>query len=237
MMMYHWRFGIKKLGVMISVVGSSFDDVDLPVSTQSAVTRGLAAFASNVNAVVVSSGLDQGVSKLIGDSAASLQGDHDVPFVGVAAWDTVMGNRTLRANALGADDTSIVDYNPDSGGSQQAAVAAPLQQHHSHFIFVDSRSQGGKSYSGEKPVRSRVEASFVSLLKIPLVLVVIGGGVGTLHTVSQALKAGHPVILVRFCHFSIIWSLFPSFCHFFHHFLFAGRGQRWHRRCDRKCVE
>jgi hypothetical protein len=87
MMMYHWRFGTKQLGVMISVVGSSFDDVDLPVSTQSAVTRGLAAFASNVNAVVVTSGLDQGVSKMIGDSAASLQGgDHDVPFVGVAAW-------------------------------------------------------------------------------------------------------------------------------------------------------
>ena len=202
MMMYHWRFGTKKLRVMISVVGSSFDDVDLPVSTQSAVSRGLTAFARNVSAIVVSSGLDQGVSKLIGKCARecareALSESDSIPFVGIAAWDAVMGNRTLRANALGASDTQVVEYDPDSGGTENADVAAPLEEYHSHFIFVDSRSQGGKWYNSEKPVCSKVESSFVKLRKIPLMVFVIGGGVGTLHTVSQALKASNPVVVVE----------------------------------------
>ncbi len=198
MMMYHWRFGTKNLRVMISVIGSSFDDVDLPISTQSAVSTGLTAFARNVSAIVVSSGLDQGVSKLIGKSAEALAGDDAVPFVGIAPWDDVMGNRTLRANALGAMDTHVVEYNSDVGAIENTDTAAPLEEHHSHFIFVDSRNKhhAGR-YNSERPVRSKLESCFVALRKIPLMVFVIGGGVGTLYAVSQALRASNPVVLVE----------------------------------------
>ena len=198
MMMYHWRFGTKKLRVMISVVGTSFDDVDLPVSTQSAVSTGLTAFARNVSAIIVSSGLDQGVSKLVGRSAEALAGDDGVPFVGIAPWDDVMGNRTLRANALGASDDIVVEYNPDVGAVENVHTAAPLQEHHSHFVFVDSRNHHHTSkYNSERPVRSKLESCFVALQKIPLMVFVVGGGIGTLYAVSQALKVSNPVVLVE----------------------------------------
>ena len=60
-------------------------------------------------------------------------------------------------------------------------------QDHSHYIFVDQTASGGASWGAEALLRTKIEKAFGVMNKLPVVHVVIGGGLGTLDTVCEAL--------------------------------------------------
>ena len=81
------------------------------------------------------------------------------------------------------------------------ARGAPLNKHHTHFIFVDDTkrtSDDAPAWGKEVAVRSAVEDVFANSLNVPLLLIVVDGGIGTLDTVyhfaSQAVKK--PIVVV-----------------------------------------
>jgi hypothetical protein len=76
---------------------------------------------------------------------------------------------------------------------------AYLDQNHTHFILVDTAQL--KTYSGEIRFRGEFEKRLTNFSqnadeKIPLVLLVVGGGPNTYKTCVAAIKAGSPCVFI-----------------------------------------
>ena len=72
--------------------------------------------------------------------------------------------------------------------------AAPIDESHSHFIFVDTAD---RDWGGEIQLRSELENSFAIRNQVPLMLLVVGGGIGTLDTVVESIGSHNPIILMK----------------------------------------
>ena len=89
-------------------------------------------------------------------------------------------------------------YTPSS---RAPAHRAALNRHHTHFIFVDDverESDEEPAWGCELKVRSALEAAFVDLFAVPLVLLVADGGantVGTVLTFAQSTERNAILIL------------------------------------------
>lgn len=68
-----------------------------------------------------------------------------------------------------------------------------MNANHSCFIFVDS---GEAKFGGEIDFRTKLEKQIKTRENIPLVLIVLEGGRGTLQTILGALETNSPVLLV-----------------------------------------
>lgn len=66
---------------------------------------------------------------------------------------------------------------------------------HTHFVFVDDGSY--KDFGVEISFRNELEQEVRNSEEIPLVLIVVEGGVGTIETVYLALQKEIPVILIK----------------------------------------
>ena len=93
---------------------------------------GLLAVARKTHAWVVTGGTDSGVMKLVGNTMASV--GHKRPLIGVAAWGVVNGREKLAGCHGGT-----VRY---AGVEAASKGGAPLNPHHTHFIFVDNGKEG-----------------------------------------------------------------------------------------------
>ena len=69
-----------------------------------------------------------------------------------------------------------------------------LNPNHSSFILVDNGS--AFTFGVEIEFRTQLETRIREQLNIPMVLIVVEGGVGTLNTILGALKSRTPIILV-----------------------------------------
>ena len=70
------------------------------------------------------------------------------PLIGIFPWGTVNGREQLAHNC-----GSLVGYKstpPDREG-------APLNPHHTHFIFVDDTSRGSNAWGTEVALRAKLE--------------------------------------------------------------------------------
>ena len=69
-----------------------------------------------------------------------------------------------------------------------------LNLNHSSFILVDDGS--AFTFGVEIAFRTKLETRIREQLKIPMVLIVVDGSIGTLNTIHEALKSKIPIILV-----------------------------------------
>ena len=86
----------------------------------------------------------------------------------------------------------------------------PLDPNHSHFILVDNAKI---SFGGEIDFRAALESEISKGRKsekntitneIPIVLLVLEGGVGTLKTVFESVKNNTPCVFVEVCILNLI---------------------------------
>ena len=86
-------------------------------------------------------------------------------------------------------------YNTNNSINEEIEVA--LNPGHNHFILVDDGSVG--RFGVEILFRTLLEASIkgVDDKPVPMVLIVVEGGPGTIETVNNALIQKTPVILVK----------------------------------------
>jgi hypothetical protein len=197
MMMYHW---VLNPGVIVSIVGNSYDDLDLDPHHLQAIERGIATFAANANACLITGGIGLGVSKLVGGALRRFAADVDIPCVGICSWGTVKGKDMLLASEPGTPNSSArerryhirqAERSDENGGW--------LETSHTHFVMVDPRNgtSGRRAWGVEKTTRQRCIKALVSLMNIPVVTLVMGGGLGTLDTVCSALKMDTPIVVVE----------------------------------------
>ncbi len=90
------------------------------------------------------------------------------------------------------DKSKIQEYWPEKISSKESV--APLNPNHSSFILVDNGS--AQKFGVEIEFRTKLETTIRTNLKIPMVLIVVAGGSGTLKTILGALENETPIILV-----------------------------------------
>ena len=75
-----------------------------------------------------------------------------------------------------------------------------IDPNHSHFIFVDNSVLN--LFGGEIPYRTKLEKTLQlksKSVKIPLVLIVVGGGPNTYKTVGETVKEKTPCVFIDVC--------------------------------------
>eukprot|EP01052_Picozoa_sp_SAG31_P013526 SAG31_NODE_815_length_11876_cov_2.189182_5_plen_1205_part_00 len=181
----------------MSVLGStSLEAHQLGLSLRQCklLERGLIAFATSVRACITSLGAEKGVAKLVGEAARTFDPHGRVPCIGICPWGCVESNRVLE----GTKGEKRVYSTVLRSTSKPNSSIAPPQSDHTHFIFVDHGGQKDSAFWGaEATLRTSTEKAFAVMNKLPIIHVVIGGGLGTLDTVCAALRSGSATVVVE----------------------------------------
>ena len=80
---------------------------------------------------------------------------------------------------------------------QPRSDKAPLEPNHTGFIFYGSDEPDGNRWGEETPFRFHLERKLSMLLEVPLILLVIQGGQGTLRAVHAAVASAERIWWAR----------------------------------------
>jgi len=179
---YHWK--LPKPEVIITVTGGA-QDFALTSQQLLSFDRGLCSAALSAKAWIFTAGSDAGVMRLVGDAMAR----HEVglPLIGIFPWGVTNGRGQLASAVNGT-----TPYRP----SPPTRQGAPLNPNHTHFVLVDSGTEGGAAFGTEIKLRSDVEATVSNMKNVPIVQLVVQGGPGTLATVESTALAGKPIVIL-----------------------------------------
>jgi transient receptor potential cation channel subfamily M member 2 len=178
--------------LIISITGGAGKLESLGKS-QDVIERGLAKVVNVASAWIITGGTDSGVMQMAGAAIAANDRTQSVPCLGIMPWRALKGRQGLMKSA-----GELRSYNPGKGGTADGE-GAPLNRDHSHFIFVDDIGRADDSvppWGKENDLRARVENFFANELHVPLVLLVVDGGAGTLDTVQRFTANSLPVVVI-----------------------------------------
>ena len=181
-MTHYWQ--LPRPEVLISVTGGA-QDFELPPQLANAFERGLAKACISAKAMIFTAGSDTGVMKLVAN--AKQRHSIESPLIGVFPWGVVNGREQLAKNCGG-----VCGYK----GSAPSRDGAPLNPQHTHFICVDDSNRGGKAWGSEIGLRSSLESHISVAKSVPVVLLVVQGGPGTLATVLSAAYTAKPIVVL-----------------------------------------
>lgn len=185
------KFLRKPPRLLISITGGA-QNLDIMENHLLRIQDDIVTAAVITGGCIVTGGTDAGIMKEVGSGLARLDTNHEVDCLGIAAFQK-MAEPTKEEVLLAKDfDRNVV--------LQQKIKLDPntasLNPNHSHFILVDSETNPG--WGGEIKLRAEVEERYAFINQIPLILVVVGGGPGTLTTIVESISNGHyPIIIVK----------------------------------------
>ncbi|XP_070579638.1 transient receptor potential cation channel subfamily M member-like 2 [Ptychodera flava] len=198
-----WK--IPKPKVLISVTGGAqnffFKDDRLKIL----FNKGLFKAAISTGAWIITGGTATGVMKKVGEAIKEeSQGttENEVVALGIATWNVIDNNNALTntSSQRGCWPAKYAESDLNREGRGQLKLTA-LDCNHTHFILVD---HGKQSYGADIELRAKLE-QFIAKnggkelgngdsrdskkenTDIPVVLVVVEGGYGTIETVYQSL--------------------------------------------------
>ncbi|CAL1279991.1 unnamed protein product, partial [Larinioides sclopetarius] len=190
-----WQLELPKL--LITVHGGKAN-FELQPKLKAVLRQGLVKAAKTTGAWIFTAGTNTGVMRHVGEALVNertprLRGR--VLAIGIAPWG-IIDNRT---DLIGKNIT--VPYHSISSPKSRFAV---LNNHHSYFILVDNGTVG--KYGAEIALRKRLE-KYISQQKIytraemeacgvPVVCVVVEGGLNTIRTVLEYVTDTPPVPVV-----------------------------------------
>ena len=113
-----------------------------------------------------------------------------VPLIAVAPYGCVKGREAFDGCKKGSRTYTAVN-------ERATATGAPLNPNHTHFVLVDDGSVAPKAWGKEIPVRAALEATYSNQKAVPMVLLVLQGGPGTLSMVLAYAQNGQAILVVR----------------------------------------
>ncbi|KAK3091596.1 hypothetical protein FSP39_021023 [Pinctada imbricata] len=209
-----WRLLIEQFKLdppqlLISVTGGA-KRFEMKEKILDRLKRGLIDAAVSTDAWIITGGSKSGVMEFVGDAVR----DHritsgrtqDVVAIGIATWGMVANRHNLDGDDDNLDGNfpaiysrkDIVDCIPF------APKDVPLDENYSHFILVDDGSEG--KFGREIDFRNAFE-KFVSTqhcdmdskdstLTVPVIMLIVEGGINSMKTVWGAVTTGTPVLVL-----------------------------------------
>ncbi|XP_041934390.1 transient receptor potential cation channel subfamily M member 2-like [Alosa sapidissima] len=145
---------------------------------------------------IITGGTHTGVMKHVGMAVrdytlSSNPARGEIVVIGVATWGTVHKHQSL----VHPEGCFPAHYTLDERSQGRLSC---LDSNHSHFLLVDDGTHG--HYGVENRLRSRLEKHLEnreSDVKIPVVCVVLDGGLDTLNTIYSAMRNGTPCVVLE----------------------------------------
>eukprot|EP00049_Salpingoeca_infusionum_P008437 m.138586 g.138586 ORF g.138586 m.138586 type:complete len:1531 (-) comp14013_c0_seq4:2142-6734(-) len=183
MQVAHYGSHFQPPTLIISVTGGA-KSFSLPKRLQDMVQNGLVRAAEKSHAWVVTGGSNSGVMQLTGSILSKLHSTsrtYSPPLIGIATWGIVRDRQQL----LLQEDYDI-PYTPTAFNHVDA--------NHSHFLFVDDKSD--EKFGREIEFRGRFEREAARIYNCPAVTIVVQGGPGTLNTAIASVEVHHPIVVI-----------------------------------------
>ncbi|XP_076339242.1 transient receptor potential cation channel trpm-like isoform X2 [Tachypleus tridentatus] len=190
-----WQLELPKL--LISVHGGKAN-FELQPKLKRVLRKGFVKAAKTTGAWIFTAGTNTGVMRHVGEALLNertprLHGR--VVTIGIAPWGIIENRKKLIGKNV------VVPYHSISSPKSRLAV---LNNHHSYFILVDNGSLG--KYGAEIALRKKLE-KYISKQKIyarsdmrscgvPVVCVVVEGGLNTIRAVLEYVTDSPPVPVV-----------------------------------------
>jgi hypothetical protein len=130
------------------------------------------------NTWIISGGSNEGVMKLIGDVVNDTTNGQNLTVLGIASRKRIFG--------------TYPELFKKEGETKTKKNECSLNPYHSAFIIVDNENQN----EHEIEFRNKLEEYIKNNLTIPIVLIAIDGGAGTLKTIAGGLQNKIPILLV-----------------------------------------
>jgi len=173
------QWQLERPKALFSVTGGA-PDFKMLSKLEQVFSRGLVQAAHTATAWIVTGGTSTGVNQFVGDAVRRL--DSDVTCIGVATYLKINHHEILNGGS--------VDYSPKKPNDNNGASLNP---DHTHFVLVES---GVNDWWEELQFRSDLEEFVSNEWQVPLVLITVNGGPGTLQTVAEGARKGFPIIIV-----------------------------------------
>ncbi|XP_071947504.1 transient receptor potential cation channel subfamily M member 3-like [Antedon mediterranea] len=200
----HWKMPIPHLA--ISVAGGTKNFI-LSKQDQDTFNRGLVKAAQTVGAWIISTGVNCGVHKAVGEAVKegqamrwiSNRGQSRAPILclGVAPWSYVENWQSL----VGKQGEGLYPAQYKVNPIIQRGKPVSLDPHHTHFLLIDD---GTRMYGCDVAFRARLEETMrapkftqnemESGLGIPVVKVCLEGGMDTILATREAVLLKTPVV-------------------------------------------
>ncbi|CAI9735657.1 transient receptor potential cation channel subfamily M member-like 2 isoform X4 [Octopus vulgaris] len=194
MMMYLiaflWNLALPNL--LISMIGER-KDFQLTPEIETFVRRFVKA-AKTTGTWIISTGLHTGIEKHIGKTIND-DVKNKIVTIGIAPWNCVQNKESL-VNKGSWPAKYEIEIKDDIDSTTSA-----LDPNHSHFILVDDGTQ--ETSGVEMEFRKMFENTITDLnipetgFKVPAVVVLVGGELETLKSVSDSISRNIPVVIVK----------------------------------------
>ncbi|XP_041372305.1 transient receptor potential cation channel subfamily M member-like 2 [Gigantopelta aegis] len=197
LMVNKWR--LVKPNLLISVTGGA-STFHLKTKLKDAFKRGLMKAALSTGAWIITGGTNAGVMKHVGeavrDFGLTAKNQGQVIAIGIATWGIIQ-NRQELVDEKGKWPASYKIT------KEQNKKESFLDPNHSHFILVDNGTQ--HQYAVEIPLRAKLESKIANMktdtgqdaVTVPVCMLVLEGGPGTLETCSSAVAKGTPAVIIK----------------------------------------
>ncbi|XP_059152108.1 transient receptor potential cation channel subfamily M member-like 2 isoform X2 [Physella acuta] len=190
-------WGMEKPNLLISVTGGA-KNFTMKSRLRDVFRRGLIKAAQSTGAWIVTGGTNAGVMKHVGEAVRDfgLTSERKVTTIGIAPWGCVQ-NKELLINKEGQWPAY---YRIENEAKPKQSFLDP---NHSHFILVDNGTQ--QQFTVEIPFRAKLEEKIgnqktdtgTDAVSVPVCLLVLEGGPGTLETVNSAISSNTPTIIIK----------------------------------------
>ncbi|CAF1143570.1 unnamed protein product [Adineta ricciae] len=187
-----WNLKLPRL--VISIDGG-IANFELQPKLKRVLKKGLFRAAKTTGAWIITNGCQQGVVKHVGDAlfSKSPKAKSDIVCIGFSPWGVIEG----RENLIGVN--KLVSYHSKAIATKNNAT---LNSNHYYFLLVDNGTTG--KYGGEILLRKRFERFLLKQTNvhtsehsnIPVVCVVVEGGVNTIRMVLEHVTDNPPVPVV-----------------------------------------
>ncbi|WAR05106.1 TRPM2-like protein, partial [Mya arenaria] len=186
-------WGLDKPQFLISVTGGA-KDFNMSKRLRDTFRLGLMKTVLSTGAWIVTSGTHAGVGKLVGEAVGASEiaskNKNQVISIGIVPWGCVQDKEKLE-NSSGKRP---VEYQIEK---EQRINESFLDPNHSHFILVDDGTQ--HKFDIEIPFRAKLKKAIAEekAVMVPNILLVLGGGPGTLKNVHEAILKNTPIVVVN----------------------------------------
>ncbi|XP_022096579.1 transient receptor potential cation channel trpm-like isoform X2 [Acanthaster planci] len=205
LMTKYWKLSKPQLVISLTGGGRSFK---LNEKDKETFSRGVIKAAWTTDAWIITSGFNAGVPKIVGQAVQASHtwdwikankrsfGSSKLKCIGLAPWGYVDGSQQLLTRHGKGSYPAEYKVNP----VVMKGRPVPLNPDHTHFILIDTGRKGEQAYGGEIVMRSMIEEALAAPqedngLGLPVVLVVLEGGVDTLLNVKNAVLRGIPTVV------------------------------------------
>ncbi|TGZ60951.1 hypothetical protein CRM22_008255 [Opisthorchis felineus] len=195
-----WRVELDKNPRLCITVLGGMENFVLEESKRETFKKGLISAAGTTDGWIITTGLNKGVVRILSEALEDYHTccldpqSNRLRCLGIVSWRSVRNRLVLESNTY----TSPADYVETT--SSDEPDTAYLERHHTHYLFVDD---GNRLTTGENKAVEFCAALCKALSKpmikqgwaIPVVAVVLNGGVDVLEAAQKFIRQQLPVFV------------------------------------------